>query len=355
MRILLLIKRFNLGGAETHLLDLANYLAGKGHQVWLLSHAGKQVSRLDKRVAFIPIHFFDLLAIFQGLFIARLVKKHNIQIIHAHQRLPILVACYAGLLSKIPVIATVHGKTRLDLRRKWTHSRLAKIIYVSQLVREYAKAYKEISSKAVYIPNGVILKPAVSDNEKTGIYYISRMDKRHSGLILMLINRVVPPLAALYPTLSLEIIGDGIEFEKVRRAAAEVNRRLQREVIVLHGFQAETDCRLKNAALVLGVGRVALEALALGIPVLSLNSLHQGPILDRSNYEELSRNNFVSAGSPPPEAPSLLSLLTEFFLERTGYEEETLFLHNRIIEDFSMDTIGRRTEELYSEVVAQTV
>ena len=55
--------------------------------------------------------------------------------------------------------------------------------------------------------------------------------------------------------------------------------------------------------LVLGVGRVAIEALARGANVISVNSKRMGHIVAPPNYNEYAINNFVHIHGMPSKSP----------------------------------------------------
>ena len=94
---------------------MANSLALNSHKVWILSRKGRQVDRLDPLVHFQEFHFTDAGLPSQLLHLCRFIRRQNIDVIHVHQRLTIKIACLVGKLLNLPVIATVHGKTRHDL------------------------------------------------------------------------------------------------------------------------------------------------------------------------------------------------------------------------------------------------
>ncbi|MDD4639183.1 MAG: glycosyltransferase, partial [Bacteroidales bacterium] len=116
MRILLLVKNFDYGGAENHVRDLANELVRSGHQVWLMSGKGRQSGKLDKRVTQLDGRFYEWNFILLLIKLFLLVRRESIEVIHAHQRLPILMAALTGNLCNVPTVATVHGDSRHDLR-----------------------------------------------------------------------------------------------------------------------------------------------------------------------------------------------------------------------------------------------
>ena len=347
MRILLISKKFDYGGSENHLCDLANGLAELGHQVHLLAADGRQRSRLDRRVQFTPVRFSDALLPVHLLLLFSLIRDLRIQVIHAHQRLAVRVACMLGRLTGVPVVATVHGRTRHDLGSRFFRNQLARVIFVSRHVQQRAMRYPELIAKSVYIPNGMSVNGSVCPTDDR-LLYISRIDHRHGALLLMLIQ-VLPALVQGRPHLTLEIIGDGRLAKQVRRAGEGLNRALGRQAVILRGFQPQESPL--QGTLLLGVGRSAMKALALGLPVLSVNHRHLGPLLSLDNYDRLKASNFVDVTAPKPMPETLLPRLIESLtiLENDG--ADIIALRRRFIDDFDLTKIVRQTEAVYREIV----
>jgi glycosyltransferase involved in cell wall biosynthesis len=351
MRILLLSKRFDFGGSENHVCELANSLVENGHQVWLFAARGRQISRLNPHVHFLPMRFSDGLLLWQIIRLVPLIRSLKIEVIHAHQRLAIKIACLVGKMLRIPVVATVHGRTRHDLGNRFFRKMPAQIIFISRHVLQKASRFPEITHKSVFIPNGIVLNGSVAVNSDSRLLYISRIDKHHGKLLLMLINEVMPQLARQHPQLTLVIVGDGRNAERVCLAALKLNENLRREVVVCHGFQSETEDWLSGTTLLLGVGRTAMKALSLGVPVLSLNHRHLGPIITTANFDELKNSNFVFVKGAAPTPQTLLPLLLGSLENSSPNKEERNQLKERVAGEFNLTEIRRQVEAVYYNVL----
>ena len=354
MRILLLIKRFNFGGSENHVCDLANSLAEIGHEVWLLSRHGRQVQRLSPLVRFREIYLSDVRLLIHLVHLRKFILQNDIQLIHAHQRLAIKIAGIVGRLVSIPVIATVHGQTRHDLGGPMIRKKLNRVIFVSNQVLRRGARFKELRGKSVYIPNSIAEKSCSGDLFSKELVYISRIDKRHSSLLLMLIEQVMPALQALFPNASLRIIGDGRMGEKVRQAADGYNAKYGAPSIKWVGFQSEPNRCIYGAALVMGVGRVATQALAQAIPVLSLNYRHQGPFISMQNYQDIKQRNFVCTSGGPPTPQSLTNALVGFLQHPHPWQDEVSKLRTLVLKDHGCRVILDQTEWVYREALKES-
>ncbi|MDL2264727.1 glycosyltransferase, partial [Synergistaceae bacterium OttesenSCG-928-I11] len=83
---------------ERHVLTVANRQVESGHRVWVASAGGRLVDKLSRRICHLEMPV-DRKNIFTGLRcaskLAGLIRGENIQIIHAHSRVPAWIAYFA--------------------------------------------------------------------------------------------------------------------------------------------------------------------------------------------------------------------------------------------------------------------
>jgi glycosyltransferase involved in cell wall biosynthesis len=351
MRILHLVRIFGFGGAENHVRDLANVMDELGHQVFVMARSGKQNNLLNRGVSFMNIRMKDFLAPFQILFVARFVRQHGIDIIHAHQRLPVFIGSMAGKLAGIPVVVTVHGQTQYDVRSPLARKVIDKFIFVRQTTFNEAKGYGIPSGKCTLIPNGVRIIGSQSERDFNSLCYISRIDKRHSLVISMLMNKVLKPLSEQFSDIKFNIVGDGDHLSEIRSEAESINRQIGRTVMITHGYLQDVSEIIRKSGLILGVGRVAIETLACGVPVLSVNQKYFGGLVSRENYSFFRKNNFVAYGKEPPDERKLLTEVQNYFSNINHWQKEAALLQKMVDEDFNIFKITKSITELYSELM----
>jgi glycosyltransferase involved in cell wall biosynthesis len=351
MRILHLVKKFNFGGAENHVRDLANVMVEMGNEVFIVARSGKQNELLDPRVKFISLLMMDFLILFQIPYIIYIIRKHKIALLHAHQRLPVLMAAIAGKITGIPIVVTVHGKTQYDLRAPFTREMPDRFIYVRQSTFEESSSHGVPVNKSVFIQNGVSLIETSLARNHNSVFYVSRIDKRHASVISLIIRKVVSKVSLDYPAMTFQIVGDGSSLDNLRREAEQLNKKLEREAVIIHGYVADVKEIIRDAGLVLGVGRVAIEALACGVPVLSVNYKCLGGMVSQKNYPYLRINNFVYLENPPPDDAGLITAVKEYFGNINFWSEEAAVLKDEIDRDFNIYKIGKQITDLYHEVI----
>lgn len=353
MNILLLIKNFDFGGAENHVCGLANSLSLHGHKVILVSGEGRQFQKLNKDVKHIVMLFSDLNTIINVFRLWRLLKKEHIDVIHGHQRLPILAASFASLITKIPLVATVHGKIRYDLKSDFVKKKITKAIAICENSLVGLQRDVLLKHKSVYIPNGVDF-PEKSISTSTNVvsfYYISRLDYRHTEVIKFLIANIWPAILRDHPEARFCIVGDGKYFKSLRLFLQSTDIKHLADSIDLVGYESDLAKHYEKASLVLGVGRVALESISFGIPVLSIKINRLGEIINLRNIDYFQFGNFVDINGSKPDAGLIIKMIDDFIKNRDDYKKEAILVQQRIRQDSDIQNVIFQIMELYQEVL----
>lgn len=355
MNILLLVKRFQFGGAENHVCELANALAENGHRVWLLSDTGSQVGRLHPMIQYRVVRFTDLKLAFHLYSLVRLVRKERIEIIHAHQRFPIFLGTLAAKWCKIPLVATVHGSSITDLKTGFVRKSVDRVITIRESCHARLKETFTLGSKVVLIPNGINL-PASSVTRKVehqgfSLFYISRLDQHHAQLLKFILADVWPQMVRKYPDSILHIVGDGTGLNQIKQFWQAKKFNPYRETVRFEGYCRDVPVLYPMADLVMGVGRVAIESLVYGVPLLSVKYNHLGPIITQSNFKAMQFANFVDLNATAPDGKNMLNKLIDFLANREFYENQTRILQQIVQQEYNMSLVVKRIVGVYREVI----
>ena len=160
MKILQVSSAQTLGGGERHLADLANGLARRGHDVYAVlrpkSPLLNELNELRKEnVTTLPLR--NSLDAKSARDLARLVRKNEIQIVHAHMARDYPLAAYATRMNpRSTLIVTRHVLFQLSRLHRITLAKASRIIAVSQAVAAQLKADAVASSEKISVVlNGI--------------------------------------------------------------------------------------------------------------------------------------------------------------------------------------------------------
>ncbi|MBD3239678.1 MAG: glycosyltransferase [Chitinivibrionales bacterium] len=342
VRILLLIRRLDFGGAENRLIDLANALVRAGHRVIVAAGRGRGARGLLSDVDFRPLPFLAPLRPFTVAAVQRLAEAERIEIVHAHQREPGIVGAVVCSRIGAPLVATLHSRIEWDFDLPWVRQAIARLFVPSEAwVARVARVDPGLADRSIVVPNG--LSTARVDGvsrSRLRVLYASRIDRFHERALRLLVRDAWPRVLRRFPRCELAIAGDGVRYGSVRREAIRTNRRVGRETVRTLGYCPDLDQQLARTGLVLGVGRVALEAAGQGAPVLLVNDAHLGPRLRPGNVHLLAGHNFVPVSSPPPTPQRLAAAVCRVLesYERVRVDAEVLsvlvrarFEHRRFV------------------------
>lgn len=161
MRILHISSARSVGGGERHLADLAKALQERGHEVYAALSTASPLHR-ELAPALSSANIFSLplrnaLDVESALGLARILREHQIEIVHAHvARDYPLAALAVRRASSAKLCLTRHVLFRLNRLHAVTFRQVSRVIAVSRAVERSLIAQKIFpASKVKVIPNGI--------------------------------------------------------------------------------------------------------------------------------------------------------------------------------------------------------
>lgn len=166
-KILYLLPKLGIGGLEHEVVDLANNITNTDkYKVFIIAEEGPLGKKLHPNIQYYKLNIGSK-NIFKIIFNFRLVKKivltHDIKIIHAHSRIPGLIAYFLKKRMKIKTIYTEHGVHSYNNKWKQWYNTIPlhndQIISVSHYVTSILiEEYRITSEKIATIPLGINTK-----------------------------------------------------------------------------------------------------------------------------------------------------------------------------------------------------
>ncbi|OON88202.1 hypothetical protein B0D78_08620 [Pyramidobacter sp. C12-8] len=275
MKIIHILPELEIGGVERHVIDLANELVKRGHEVMVISAGGRMERQLDAKVLVrhLPVHKKNpLTGLYSAVKIARWVRREGWQILHAHSRVPAWIANWASPLARVPWLYTAHAVYSHNFGLH-PLSKADKVICISQAVRDDLKDYLPADCEVIYngLPEDVPQwHPPVGGTPI--ILSVGRLTR------LKGIDIVLRALALLkqegISNWRFVIVGDGPQKKGLEQCAVSLGIASQVEFT---GYREDiVDRLLKCRCYVLpsaseGMGLTLMLAAKMGTPVLASN------------------------------------------------------------------------------------
>ena len=304
MKVLQLTAHYspNLGGVETHLDDLAVALGARGHDVFVLTYMPlstrvhwklyeKQKSLRILRIPWIRGFFYRLeqspflefLYLFPGLFAATpfILLFYSPDVIHSHGLVAGFIAVFWGKIFGKRIVTTTHSiysfpKVGLYRRfAKWVFSNSDKVLTLSfQSKKEIVKLGVNESRVDVFtywIDLGrfrVISGKAKGTSKKLNVLFVGRLVEEKGIMVLL------ESVKDWNKNISLVIAGDGplkadvIHKTKNDKRVEYVGKVEQNDLPLIYN---SADFLIVPSISEEGFGRVIMESLACGTPVIAAN------------------------------------------------------------------------------------
>lgn len=282
--LMMVLDSMESGGTETHALSVARVMKKQGAKVIFAGGQGNLYPVFCEEFPTYRVPF-DWNPLKEQRWVnqlASLMEEEQIQLVHIHQTPSGRLAALAAAKRNIPVVFTIHG-TYYPRNELLTVAGLSdRVISVSKPVRQYW-LYAGVDSQV--IPNGIDLaeftqrRNAETLRKQLGISkdaivltYASRLAWQKGKLCMMVLRSAKDLRATQFPKLEVVIAGDGPDMNAVRELKGQLEWRLGSQFIHLIGERREMAECYQMSDCVVGTGRVALEAMACGIPVLGIGS-----------------------------------------------------------------------------------
>ena len=159
MRILQISSASSFGGGERYLVDLANALQARGHEVFVVlrpkSPLVKHLQLPKQNIETLPLR--NALDAQSARGLARTVKQNAIEVVHAHMARDYSLAAYAARSYPRPkFFVTRHVLFPLNRLHRRTLSNVTRIIAVSRAVAQQLSEQRIVpDDKIALVPNGI--------------------------------------------------------------------------------------------------------------------------------------------------------------------------------------------------------
>jgi len=292
LRVLMMVDALNIGGTETHILNIARKMIEMGIYVVIATSGGPMeviMKSYGIKVIKIPIDsdYISNKKKFGMIKAAKdIIDQEKINIIHCHLFASMQLASEIYRMYKIPYVVTIHGLFYPNNIFYPTCVEATRIIAVSKPVKEmlHNKLGDKCGDKVVVIPNGISknyvntspvevdIRKELNIPKNAGVLcYCSRLDWNKTHAARVLLFSFVQVLEE-FGNLHLIIIGDGPGRENLEKEAQVINEMAKKEVVHMMGAKVDVIPYYRNSNIIIGTGRVALEGMMCKKPVIAVGN-----------------------------------------------------------------------------------
>ncbi|MDQ6471882.1 N-acetyl-alpha-D-glucosaminyl L-malate synthase BshA [Flavobacterium sp. LHD-80] len=293
------------GGSGVVATELGLELARRGHEIHFITYSqpvrlallNPNVHYHEVNVPEYPLFHYQPYELALSSKLVDMVKLYKIEVLHVHYAIP---HAYAGYMAKqmlkneginLPMITTLHGT---DITLVGNHpfykpavtfsiNKSDYVTSVSQSLKDDTLKLFKIKNKIKVIPNFIELDKVKKDPDAPCHRYV--MAKENERIVTHISNfrkvKRIPDIIKIFYNIQKEMpaklmmVGDGPEKEKAEVLCMELGIY---DKVIFFGNSNEIDKILCMTDLFLlpseteSFGLAALEAMALGVPVISSNS-----------------------------------------------------------------------------------
>ncbi|MGL6565667.1 polysaccharide deacetylase family protein [Aeromonas dhakensis] len=343
MNILMALSQLEVTGAEVYATTVGNELTRRGHQVFYVSDTLTkptlgQVFKLRFNKRSILRRFWHV------FYLVYLIKKHHIQLVHAHSRASGWSSYVACKLTGTPMITTVHGRQPVHASRKAFHALGFRAVAVCE----------DIASQII---DNLGVDPAIVQVLRNGIETdkfqpVSAPD--NAKPVIAIIGRLSGPKGELCYRLLDEVLDlDACQVKVVSGSQLPERFVRFRDRVDFVGYVEDVPALMAQCDLVIGAGRVAMEALLCGRPAFAIGEAKAIGLVTGQNLDEALASNFGDIG-PRDLAIDFAALKTQIAPALASGSVSDV-IRQRIQAEYGLAGVVSGLESIYQDAVVETL
>ena len=371
-KVLMVLMGLEIGGAETHVVELSKELRRKGWDVAVVSNGGvyeKELREAGIRCHRAPLHRRNVFLMLRSLgILRRVIRDERPDVVHAHARIP---AFLCGILHRsmdFPFVTSAHWVFYVNGILKRIANWGERTVAVSDDIKTYLIDNYGVPAEQISVTiNGIdgekfspdvsgerVLREFGLDGARPVISYVSRMDESRALVARQLIE-IAPRLREAIPGVQLLIAGGGDVFDEVKAAADAANARAGENYFAMTGARTDINEIVAAGDLFVGVSRAALEAMAAAKPVIVAGNEGYIGLFGEEKLALAQSNNFCCRGCEMSNEELLYSDVVNALCKLSAEQRAELGRYGRAViqEYYSVTRMARDAEAAYREVLAE--
>lgn len=343
MNILMALSQLEVTGAEVYGVTLSDELIKRGNNVIIVSDTLTK----ESKAKYIKLEFNKRglsERINQIKTLLKIIKENDIHVVHAHSRASSWSSQIACKIAGIPLITSTHGRQPIHLSRKIFKAFGDLTIPVCENIQTHLINELGVSSK-----NTVVLRNPINTLE----YSFVPQKKDGSKKILSIIGRLSGPKGEVaYKLLELLAYMENLEIRLIggKDIPEKFQKFFKNENIKFMGYVNDVPEKIKESDIVAGAGRVAVEGILSGKPVIAIGEAKYIGLITNNNLYEALASNFGDIEFKNSENFNWNQLKTDVESAFTLTEKELFDLRNSIEKEFDLNIITDKIEKIYARL-----
>ncbi|MGB7605816.1 MAG: glycosyltransferase [Lutisporaceae bacterium] len=367
--ILLTTMSLDIGGAETHIVELAKGLKREGFNVIVASNGGifeKDLENNGIKHYKVPLHNKKPNNVFKAYKMLKdIIQTEKIDLVHAHARIPGYICNLLHKKLNFVFVTTAHGTWKTGGGLKYITKWGQKTIAVSEDVKKYLLENYNINENNIKVTiNGIDTENFSPDvdwsslqrefhipNDSFNIVYVSRIDKDRQHILQSILD-VLSQLIFEVDNLNFFIVGGGNILHTIKEVAHNLNGDLRRNAIIVTGPRTDINKFTSMADLFIGFGRSSLEGMASSKPAIIAGNQGYIGLLNESNIETAIKTNFSCRGQDMADSERFLKDILEVVsMSKEQRAKLGVFCRNTVLQQYSIKKMVADNIEIYMQLL----
>lgn len=341
MNILMALSQLEVTGAEVYGVTLSDELIRRGNNVIIVSDTLTK----ESKAKYIKLEFNKRglgERINQVKTLLKIIKENDIHVVHAHSRASSWSSEIACKIAGIPLITSTHGRQPVHLSRKIFKAFGDLTIPVCENIETHL-----INELGVYPQKAVVLRNPINTED----YPFIPQKKDEGKKNLSIIGRLSGPKGEVAYKL-LEILSDTDNLEIRLIGGKDIPEKFQKffnnENIKFIGYVNDVPEKIKESDIVIGAGRVAVEGILSGKPVIAIGEAKYIGLIDEKNLTEALASNFGDIEFNNSENFNWDQIKKDIHSAFNLNEKELIELRKNVENEFDLNIITDKIEKIYA-------
>lgn len=345
MNILMALSQLEVTGAEVYGTVLSDELIRRGNKVYIVSDTlTKPTNAQYEKIEFNKRKLKD--RVNQVRKLLKIIKEKDIQVVHAHSRASSWSCAIACRIAKIPLITTIHGRQPVHLSRKLVKAFGDYSLSVCENIRDHVIEDLKISPEKITVLRNMI---NTKEYQKSSFGELEKNKK-----VISIIGRLSGPKGDVTYNL-LDILHRRKDFKIQVIGGKEVPPRFKKFSgnVEFLGYVNNVSEKIRESSIVIGAGRVAVEAILCEVPVLAIGEAESVGIVTLDKLNIALKSNFGDISLNHAPTFRWTDVIPEIDKGFNMNKDDLKSLRDKVIEEFSIESIVEKIEKIYQREIVK--